>query len=283
TGSSDIYENTGRGPVASVNFIAAHDGFTLNDVVSYNEKHNEANGEGNADGESFNRSWNCGAEGPTPSRAINRLRERQHRNLMLTLLLSQGVPMIAHGDELGRTQKGNNNVYCQDNELSWVDWDLDPAQEKLLDFTRRAVRFRRDHAVLQRRRFFAGSPQHGGESELGDIAWLTPTGEHMTDGDWAESFARSLMVFLNGEAIPEPDVRGGRIIGDSLLVLFNGDPQPVEFCLPGEDFGTGWEVAMDTSRERLTRKRWEAREPLKLEGRSITVFVRPPAAAPDAG
>jgi isoamylase len=283
SGSADLYEHTGRRPVASINFVTAHDGFTMRDLVSYNEKHNEANGEGNADGESFNRSWNCGAEGPTANRIINKLRERQHRNLMLTLLLSQGVPMIAHGDEIGRTQSGNNNVYCQDNELSWVNWDLTPAQERLLDFTRRVVRLRLDHPVLRRRRFFGGSPHHGGESELGDIAWLRPSGEHMTNSDWDESFARSLMVFLNGEAIPEPDTRGGRIVDDSLLILLNGDPEPVEFCLPSEEFGTGWEVVLDTSRDKAQRKRWEPGEAMMVEGRSIAVFLRPPVESSEVG
>src|SRR5215217_447953 len=178
-GSSDLYEHTGRRPIASVNFVIAHDGFTLADLVSYNEKHNEANGENNRDGESHNRSWNCGVEGPTDDAAVVALRERQHRNFLVTLLLSQGVPMLLHGDEIGRTQQGNNNVYCQDNELSWVDWDLGEDRTALLDFTKRVIHLRRDHPVLRRRRFFEGAADHGGESDLHDIAWFNPSGEHM--------------------------------------------------------------------------------------------------------
>ncbi len=186
SGSSDLYEHTARKPSASINFVTAHDGFTLADLVAYNDKHNAANGEGNNDGESHNRSWNCGAEGPTTDEEILALRRRQERNFLTTLLLSQGVPMLLHGDELGRTQAGNNNAYCQDNELTWVDWDLDEERAALLDFTSSLVHLRRDHPVLRRRRFFAGSAEHGGESELGDIAWFTTAGEHMSEADWRE-------------------------------------------------------------------------------------------------
>jgi glycogen operon protein len=247
TGSSDLYEHSSRKPIASINFVVAHDGFTLRDLVSYNEKHNEANGEGGADGESHNRSWNCGAEGPTDDPQVNELRLRQQRNLLTTLLLSQGVPMIAHGDELGRTQEGNNNVYCQDNEIAWVDWDLDETQRDLLDFTRRLVQLRHDHPVFRRRRFFAGSADHGGESELGDIAWFAPSGEHMSDEDWRNGYARSLMVFLNGSAIPEPDRRGARVVDDSFLVLFNGHHEEIDFVLPSVEYGESWVTELDTT------------------------------------
>ncbi|MBN9325989.1 MAG: glycogen debranching protein GlgX, partial [Cellulomonas sp.] len=246
SGSSDLYEHTGRRPLASINFVTAHDGFTLTDLVSYNEKHNEANGEDNRDGESFNRSWNCGAEGPTDDPDIRALRNRQRRNFLATLLLSQGVPMIAHGDELGRTQQGNNNVYCQDDELSWVDWDLDEEREDLLEFARRLIELRSDHAVFRRRRFFAGRPDHGGESDLRDIAWFTPAGQHMEDSAWNNDQARSVMVFLNGEAIVEPYGRGEPIVDDSFLMLFNGHFVKTTFTLPKRDYGEQWTAVLDT-------------------------------------
>ena len=245
TGSSDLYEHSGRKPIASINFVTAHDGFTMRDLVSYNEKHNEANGEGGADGESHNRSWNCGAEGETDDPEINALRARQQRNFLLTLMLSQGVPMVLHGDELGRSQGGNNNVYCQDNEISWVDWDLEPWQEELLAFTRRAVALRREHPVFRRRRFFAGVSRD--EGTPADIAWFAPDGRTMGPDDWANHEARSMLVFLNGEAIPEPDQRGERVVGDSFLVAFNGHYEPLTFTLPEEVYGDGWLVALDTS------------------------------------
>jgi glycogen operon protein len=247
TGSSDLYEHSGRKPIASINFVVAHDGFTLRDLVSYNDKHNDANGEGGKDGESHNRSWNCGVEGETNDPEVQGLRLRQQRNMLATLLLSQGVPMIAHGDELGRTQGGNNNVYCQDNPTAWVDWDLDDDERDLLDFTRRLVQLRHDHPVFRRRRFFAGSADHGGESELGDIAWFTPTGEHMSDDDWRNGYARSLMVFLNGAAIPEPDRRGSRIVDDSFLVVFNGHHEEIDFVLPPVEYGQSWVPELDTT------------------------------------
>ncbi|KAE8763261.1 glycogen debranching protein GlgX [Georgenia thermotolerans] len=274
TGSSDLYEHGGRRPVASVNFITAHDGFTLRDLVSYNEKHNEANGEGNADGESYNRSWNCGAEGPTDDPDINRLRARAQRNYLTTLLISQGVPMIAHGDEMGRTQQGNNNVYCQDNELSWVDWDLDDERQELLEFARKVVQMRKDHPVLRRRRFFAGAPEHGGESELGDIEWFRPSGEHMSDEDWGASFARSVMVFLNGNAINEPDARGERVVDDSILVMLNADPEAIRFTLPGPEFADRWHVFLDTSSRRSTGV-FRAEASLTVQGRSVVVLMAP--------
>src|SRR5690606_36645475 len=207
TGSADLYENTARRPVASINFVTAHDGFTLRDLVSYNEKHNEANGEDNNDGESHNRSWNCGAEGPTDDPQVNALRARQQRNFLATLLLSQGVPMLCHGDELGRTQQGNNNVYCQDNELSWIDWST--ADTELIEFTRTVSALRTAHPVFRRRRFFSGRPVRGhGGDRLPDIAWLAPDASEMTDEDWESGYAKSMAVFLNGQGIPDLDVRG---------------------------------------------------------------------------
>ncbi|MCV2396312.1 glycogen debranching protein GlgX [Actinotalea sp. M2MS4P-6] len=274
SGSADLYEHTGRRPIASINFVTAHDGFTLTDLVSYNEKHNQANGEGNADGESHNRSWNCGTEGPTTDRAVQTLRRRQRRNFLTTLLLSQGVPMLSHGDELGRTQLGNNNGYCQDNELTWIDWDLDRNQTSLLDFTRHAVRLRREHPVLRRRRFFAGRPDHGGESELGDIAWLTTTGEHMADEDWSESHAKAFQVWLNGEAIAEPDTRGEPIVDDSFLMLFNAAEHGVQFTLPGPDYGEKWTCELDTSISLAEGKVVAAGSTLTLAGRCCLVLSR---------
>ncbi len=247
TGSSDLYEHSGRKPIASINFVVAHDGFTLRDLVSYNDKHNDANGEGNADGESHNRSWNCGVEGPTDDPKIIELRLRQERNILTTLMLSQGVPMLAHGDELGRTQGGNNNVYCQDNEIAWVDWALDEHQQSQVGFVQRLAQLRAGHAVFRRRRFFAGTADHGGESELGDIAWFTPEGEHMGAEDWSNGYARALMVFYNGDAIPEPDPRGAATVDDSFLVVFNAHHEPVTFTLPGEAYGAEWSMCLDTS------------------------------------
>ncbi len=217
TGSADLYENTARRPVASINFVVAHDGFTLRDLVSYNEKHNKANGEDNNDGESHNRSWNCGVEGPTDDPEINALRARQQRNFLTTLLLSQGVPMIAHGDELGRTQQGNNNVYCQDNELSWIDWEN--ADSDLIEFTRTVSALRAAHPVFRRRRFFSGSPvRRRGGDRLPDIAWFAPDGSEMGDEDWDSGFAKSIAVYLNGQGIPDLDVRGQRVTDDSFML-----------------------------------------------------------------
>jgi glycogen operon protein len=275
SGSSDLYEHTGRKPIASINFVTAHDGFTLRDLVSYNEKHNEANGENNQDGESHNRSWNCGVEGETDDVAVNELRSRQQRNFLVTLLLSQGVPMLLHGDELGRTQRGNNNGYCQDNELTWVDWDLDEEQTALLEFTRSLVHLRRDHPVLRRRRFFFGSADHGGESELGDIAWFTTSGEHMSDGDWHDGLARAVMVFLNGEAIAEPDVRGEPVVDESFLVMYNAAPEPVVFTLPPREFGEVWTCVADTDHTLGAGREVKAGKKVKITGRSTLVLMRP--------
>jgi glycogen operon protein len=247
TGSSDLYAHSARRPTASVNFIVAHDGFTLADLVTYNEKHNEANGEGGSDGESHNRSWNCGVEGPTDNPDITALRIRQQRNFLTTLMLSQGVPMLAHGDELGRTQAGNNNVYAQDSPLSWINWDLTDDQQHLLEFTAQLIALRKEHPVFRRRRFFVGDPAHGGESDLGDIAWFNTTGQPMTDTDWQSGYARTLTVFLNGDAIPEPDNLGRRITDDHFLLLFNAHTDPIDFTLPPEAYGVEWTLELDTS------------------------------------
>ena len=246
TGSADLYEHTARRPVASINFVIAHDGFTLRDLVSYNEKHNDANGEGNNDGESHNRSWNCGVEGPTDDPEILALRNRQERNFLTTLLLSQGVPMICHGDELGRTQGGNNNGYCQDNEITWIDWAA--ADTELLDFTREVSELRAAHPVFRRRRFFSGKPMGRGRGPEGlpDIAWFTPEGTEMTGEDWGSGFAKSVTVFLNGHGIPDRDTRGQPVVDDSFVLFFNAHYEPLEFTLPPADFGTGWTVVLST-------------------------------------
>ncbi len=242
TGSSDLYEISGRRPYASINFVTAHDGFTLTDVVSYNEKHNEANGEGNRDGESYNRSWNCGAEGPTNDPDVQVLRDRQKRNFLATLLLSQGVPMLLGGDEIGHSQHGNNNAYCQDNELSYLDWEN--ADDSLLLFTERLLQIRRSHPVFRRRGWFYGRPIHG--SQLTDIAWFKPDGEQMSEEDWANGYAKSLAVFLNGQEITSPDARGERITDDSFYLMFNAHHEPIEFHLPRRAFGARWFRLVDT-------------------------------------
>ncbi|MGW0036024.1 glycogen debranching protein GlgX [Gordonia sp. NPDC003376] len=246
TGSSDLYEATGRRPSASINFVIAHDGFTLRDLVSYNEKHNLANGEDNRDGESHNRSWNCGVEGPTDDPEILALRARQQRNILATLFLSQGTPMLAHGDEIGRTQRGNNNVYCQDSELSWMDWSLVAKNADLLAFTRRAIALRTAHPVFRRRRFFAGKPIRWGHQAL-DIAWLTPSGAEMTTADWDSGFGKSLAVFLNGAGIAESDERGEKVIDDSFLICFNAHYESIDFRLPPTGYGLEWEGVLDTA------------------------------------
>ena len=248
TGSSDLYASSGRRPMASINFVTCHDGFTLHDLVSYNEKHNEANGEGNRDGSDDNRSWNCGVEGPTDDVQITALREQQKRNFLTTLLLSQGVPMILHGDEFGRTQRGNNNAYCQDNEISWMDWRLAVEHEVQLTFTRKLTGFRKEHPVFRRRRFFDGKPvPHVAGEALPDIAWFTPAAALMTETDWETAYAKSLTVFVNGDAIPSPDRRGQPVRDDSFLLLFNADANDLEFRLPDEEYGQRWEAVIDTT------------------------------------
>jgi len=245
TGSSDLYETSGRRPVASINFVTCHDGVTLTDLVSYNRKHNEANGEDGADGSNDNRSWNCGAEGPTSDPAVRELRTRQRLNFLATLLTSQGVPMLLAGDELGRTQRGNNNAYCQDNETSWVDWHMAEDETSLLEFARGVAELRRNHPVFRRRRFFTG-PADGAMGRPGDIAWFTPSGREMTDADWKIGYAKAMGVFLNGDAITEPDPRGERVRDETFLLLFSADSQPAWFTLPAEDFGHRWELVLDT-------------------------------------
>jgi isoamylase len=245
TGSSDLYETSGRRPVGSVNFVTAHDGFTLADLVSYQDKHNEANGEGNRDGSDDNRSWNCGEEGATEDKAVLDLRARQRRNFLATLLLSQGIPMLLAGDELGRSQQGNNNAYCQDNELSWLDWAA--ADSDLASFVSDLVRFRASHPVFRRRRFFRGQDIRGQREGLGDIAWFTPAGTEMADRDWEAGFAKSLSVFLNGDAISEPGTRGEPVRDDSFLLLFNASEIDLPFTIPPAGYGERWAREFDTA------------------------------------
>ncbi|MEU7911686.1 glycogen debranching protein GlgX [Microbispora bryophytorum] len=245
-GSSDLYASSGRRPVASINFVTAHDGFTLTDLVSYDHKHNEANGEGNRDGTDDNRSWNCGAEGPVEDPGIVRLRRRQRRNLLTTLFVSQGVPMLLAGDEFGRTQRGNNNAYCQDNDTSWIDWSLVRQEGDLLDFVRRLAALRRAHPVFRRRRFFQGHSVGDGSR---DVIWLTPSGTEMTDGDWHTGYAKSLAVYVNGEAISEPGPRGERISDETFLLLINAHHENLTFALPGPELGAAWRPVLDTADE----------------------------------
>ncbi len=275
TGSSDLYAHSARRPIASINFVVAHDGFTLRDLVSYDDKHNDANGEANKDGESHNRSWNCGVEGETEDAAINALRRQQQRNFLTTLLLSEGVPMIAHGDEVGRTQRGNNNVYCQDNEIAWIDWELAEDESHLLAFTSAVVALRMEHDVFRRRRFFAGDAAHGGKSDLGDIEWFSSEGTEMDELDWRNGYARTLMVFLNGQAIREPDPHGQRILDSDFLLLFNAHSAPVDFVLPPAQYGTMWRVRLDTTEAEPPRddhQDWMAATTHAIAGRSIVVL-----------
>lgn len=275
SGSADLYQHSGRAPMASINFITAHDGFTLNDLVSYNNKHNEANGEGNADGESNNRSWNCGEEGPTEDPEVLSLRSRQIKNFLTTMLFSQGVPMICHGDEMGRTQAGNNNVYCQDNELSWVNWNLNATQQDLLHFTRKVIKLRKDHPVLRRRRFFYGDAAHGGESKLQEIGWLRPSGEHMRDEDWTAWYARSLMVYVNGHAISEPNLRGEKIVDNSFLLLVNASEEDIEFTIPTEPTGSSkaWKVVIDTQPTKGLPRKLKPKAKVEVESHSLCLLM----------
>ncbi len=242
TGSADLYENTSRLPYASINFVTAHDGFTLDDLVSFNGKHNEANGEDNNDGENMNRSWNCGAEGPTDDPAVLSLRSRQKRNFLATLILSQGVPMLLGGDEIGRTQDGNNNAYCQDNEISWYDWEN--AEEDLLSFCCELVRYRRERPAFRRRRWFQGRPIHG--SEVKDIAWFNLKGRQMAEEDWGRGYVKSVGIFLNGATIPNPHPRGEPVTDDNYYILFNAHNQSLEFTLPDAEWGEHWLKEFDT-------------------------------------
>jgi len=281
-GSADLYEHSGRLPVASVNFVTAHDGFTLADLVSYNEKHNEANGEDNQDGESHNRSWNSGAEGPTDDPAIRALRARQHRNFLATLLLSQGVPMLLHGDELGRTQNGNNNTYAQDSPLTWIHWD--EADQPLIEFTAAVSRLRRDHPTFRRRSFFDGRPgkRVAGES-LPDIVWLNAEGEEMQPEDWDQNHTRMVAKFLNGQGIRERDARGQEITDVNFLLCFNADAEDVEFTLPPEEYAAKWEIVVDTAGEGADNIPRPAGAIQTIAARSLVVLraYTAPVSAPD--
>lgn len=271
SGSSDLYEQSGRRPYASINFITCHDGFTLNDLVSYNEKHNEANGDNNTDGTNDHQSWNCGAEGPTDDPLIRALREKQKRNFLATLLLSQGVPMLLAGDEVGRTQKGNNNTYCQDNELTWVDWDLDDEKKNLLAFTRRLIRLWREQPVLRRRNFFQGRQIRG--AGIKDILWIDANGFEMTDEDWKTPYVHCLGVLLAGDAINEVDENGEKISGDTVLILMNAAHHSFSFKLPECAEECQWEMALDTAKPREDVMSLSSGSSHELAARSLTVFL----------
>ncbi len=275
TGSSDLYESNGRTPYASINFVTCHDGFTLADLVTYEHKRNEANGEENRDGMFDNRSWNCGVEGPTDDAAVNALRRRQQRNFLTTLLLSQGVPMISGGDEIGRTQGGNNNAYAQDNEVSWYDWVN--ADISLLDFTSRLIRLRSDHPVFRRRRFFQGRPIMG--AEVNDIEWLKPSGEAMSENDWGVGFARAIAIFLNGNALAMRGPRGETIRDDSFYVMFNASASDLDFALPPPSYGTTWVRVLDTAEDdvglafpQFDNRHFEATESIPIRQRSVVLL-----------
>ena len=274
TGSSDLYENNGRKPYASINFVTAHDGFTLNDLVTYNEKHNEANGEDNQDGENHNRSWNCGVEGETDDPAVRELRERQKRNLLTTLALSQGVPMILGGDEMSRTQHGNNNAYCQDNEISWYDWSQPDEHLSLLGFARRVMDFRQRHRVFRRRKWFQGRPVFG--AEVKDIGWFNPDGHEMTEEQWSTGFVRALGMFINGEVLPDPGPQGETLSDDSFLILFNADPSSLAFTLPGGEWGDVWEAVIDTNQPTMEEGSivYKSGEDVPVESHSVIVLRR---------
>ncbi|GAA3415254.1 glycogen debranching protein GlgX [Streptosporangium vulgare] len=274
TGSADLYAISGRRPVASINFVTCHDGFTLTDLVSYDHKHNEANKENNRDGTDDNRSWNCGAEGPVEDPEIVNLRRRQRRNLLVTLFISQGVPMLLAGDEFGRTQYGNNNAYCQDNEISWIDWSLADNEADLLDFVRSLSKLRREHPVFQRRRFFHG---HKADDGTRDIVWLTPSGEEMSAGDWHTGYAKSLTVFLNGDAITEPGTRGERIADDSFLLLINAHHEDMSFTLPEAKYGKRWQRVLDTADDGpgespFAEESWPADASVEVTARSVRIL-----------
>jgi isoamylase len=269
TGSSDLYKGDYRTPAASINFITAHDGFTLNDLVSYNEKHNEANGEDNNDGESHNRSWNCGVEGHTDDQSIIRLRRKQKRNFLATLFLSQGVPMLVAGDEFGRTQNGNNNAYCQDNEISWLDWVN--ADKDLLHFTKQLIQLRKNHSVFTRQRWFQGQRIRGAGVE--DIAWFQPDGSEMSEESWNSAFAKSLAVYLNGNGIHHVGNQGEHIVDDNFYIIFNAHYQPLEYTLPASKYGDAWTMILDTSSGFADEKtRYDAQEKLKVKSRSLVLL-----------
>jgi glycogen operon protein len=271
SGSADLYEHSGRRPVASINFVTAHDGFTLRDLVSYNDKHNEANGEDNNDGESHNRSWNLGVEGPTDDPEILAARARQQRNFIATLLLSQGVPMLLHGDEGGRTQQGNNNTYAQDNELSWLHWD--ELDGPLVEFTARVAQLRRDHPTFRRRRFFTGTTVRTGDGErLNDIVWLHLDGRPMESADWDVPDARSLGMYLNGHGIAGADARGRKVVDDHFLLYFNAGADDAPLTLPSEEYAAAWDVVLDTGEVRRRKGPIRAGVRTKVAARSVVVL-----------
>ncbi|MGQ1839429.1 glycogen debranching protein GlgX [Kocuria turfanensis] len=286
TGSADLYEHSGRRPFASINFVTAHDGFTLRDIVSYNEKHNDANGEDNNDGESHNRSWNCGVEGPTDDPEILALRARQQRNFLATLLLSQGTPMVLHGDELGRSQDGNNNTYCQDNELSWIDWEA--MDGPLTEFTAAVTQLRHQHPTFRRSNFFDGRPVEMDEDDTGrpmpDIAWLNTDGSPMKPADWDEPLSRSLGMWLNGHGIAGVDMRGQPITDVNFIVYFNSNPEAVKYKLPPARYGRQWEEILDTAGKHSDGQIRKARSSITLEGKSTVVLraYEAPEEEPDA-
>jgi glycogen operon protein len=270
SGSSDLYELEGRRPHASINFITAHDGFTLNDLVSYDTKHNEANMEDNLDGTDDNISWNCGEEGPTQNPEILALRDRQMRNFLTTLLISQGVPMISGGDEFGRTQNGNNNAYCQDNEITWFNWNLSPEQKSLLEFFQKLLKLRKSSPVLKRRKFFHGRPIRG--SKINDISWFSPSGQEMTDDEWNSDFVRSIGVRLSGDAINELDARGKPLVGDTLLIIFNAHFESVPFVLPFHREGIHFFMELNTAMEPFEPNVHTDGGTFIMEGRSMVIF-----------
>jgi len=270
SGSSDLYQQTSRMPSASLNFVTCHDGFTLRDLVSYQNKHNEANGENNRDGTDQNNSWNCGIEGPTDDVSINALRSRQQRNFLATLLLSQGVPMLLAGDESGHTQLGNNNAYCQDSPLAWLNWDLTPEQQDLLEFVRALIRLRARNPVFRRRHFFQGRPIHGLDAK--DLYWLTPAGTEMSDQDWNAGYARCLGMGLLGSQIDETDERGEPIVGDSFLILLNASDGPISFCLSARALEKNWELVFDTSNAKMAPQILGRLAEYPLQARSVVVL-----------
>ena len=272
-GSSDLYQVNGRRPVASVNFITAHDGFTMNDLVSYNEKHNEANGEGNRDGESNNRSWNCGVEGPTNIPDVNDLRQRQMRNMFATLLFSQGIPMICGGDEVARTQQGNNNAYCQDNEISWTNWHLDKGRKELLAFVSKLIHLRLDHPVLHRRRFFTGCEPGDDSNTIPQVEWFDHTGSIMDMDDWQNTHAFSMMIYLNGSDIPEVDWYGNRMVDNDFILIFNAHYEPIMFTLPDERYGRKWQLVVDTHNPNEPALSYEAGFMITAQSRSFLMLM----------
>lgn len=272
-GSSDLYQMNGRRPVASVNFITAHDGFTMNDLVSYNEKHNDANGEGNRDGESNNRSWNCGVEGPTTIKDVNDLRQQQMRNMFATLLCSQGIPMICGGDEVARTQQGNNNAYCQDNAISWTNWDLDDSQKDLLEFVSKLIHLRLEHPVLHRRRFFTGREPGDPDDKIPQVEWMDHIGSIMDMEDWSNTHAFSVMIYLNGSDIPEADWYGNQIVDNNFILIFNAHYEPIMFTLPDERYGKKWRLVVDTHNPKGPELNYEAGFAITAQSRSFLLLM----------